>query len=63
MKKRKTHSFTVTVTAPAIFTKSEIRREIRSNIQNHSAWLSGKYDHAQIWQDLAEGDIKVKSLS
>lgn len=63
MKKRKTHTFTVTVSAPAAFTKAEIRREVRTNIQNHSAWLNGKAGRDGDWIELPEGAIKVRSIS
>jgi|JI8StandDraft_1071087.scaffolds.fasta_scaffold38437_2 hypothetical protein len=63
MSKRKHHSFTVTVTAPAQFTRSEIRREIRTNITDHAAWMNGKHGRDGDWIDLDEKAIKVRSIS
>lgn len=62
MSKRKTHTFTITVTAPAAFTKAEIKREIRTNIRDHAAYLNGKYGPNDEWVELKADAIKVKAM-
>ncbi|MBK9005266.1 MAG: hypothetical protein IPM67_15055 [Sphingomonadales bacterium] len=63
MAKRKTHSFTITVSAPSAFTKAEIRRELRTNIDDHAAYLAGKTDRMGNWIELEERAIKVRKIS
>jgi hypothetical protein len=62
MPKRKTYNFSVTVTAPAQFTRAEIKREIRANIADHTAWMNGKIGRDGDWIDLDEKAIKVRSV-
>ena len=52
MPKRKTYNFSVTVTAPAQFTRAEIKREIRANIAGRDG----------DWIELDEKAIKVRSV-
>jgi uncharacterized protein YbjT (DUF2867 family) len=65
-RKKKTHSFTITVTAPAFLTKAEVAREIRTLINDQCHYLSGKMVATKLdldWMELGERDIRVKKLT
>jgi uncharacterized protein YbjT (DUF2867 family) len=65
-RKKKTHSFTITVTAPAFLTKTEVAREIRTLINEQCHYLSGKMVTTELdldWMELGERDIRVKKLT
>jgi hypothetical protein len=66
MAKRTTHTLTITVTAPPYLTKAEVKREVRTNINNHSAHGSGKYvgpPGREEWRNISQGDIKVRTMA
>jgi hypothetical protein len=64
--KKTTHSFTITVTAPAFLTKAEVAREIRTLVNDRCHYLNGKYVETKYdtdWIELGERDIRVKRLT
>lgn len=62
---RKTHTLTITVSAPGWLTRRQVIKEVRTNINDHSAW--GTRDQRDVLyrlhEEIALGDIKVRSAS
>ena len=60
--KTRTITLSVTVSAPAWLSNAEIRREIRSRINDQCAYLSGK-QVGDDWHDLfSPNDLRVRSV-
>lgn len=58
-KRRKAHTFSVTVSAPAWATKAQVRKEVRTLINDQANW--GTYN-PETYASIEEGDIKVRVI-
>jgi hypothetical protein len=58
-KAKKTHTFTVTVSAPAWMTKAQVKKDLRILIGEGNVW--GHKD-PESWEESEIGDIKPKRI-
>lgn len=62
MAKRKLHTLTVTVSAPAWLRKADLRREVRSLINNSTPYGTGNGARFNL-EFIDHGDIKARKVS
>lgn len=65
MAKKREHTFTVTVSAPAWATRAQVKREVRTLINDQANWGAQRYDArtGHPIGSIGEGDIKVRKMA
>ena len=58
-KAKKQHTITVTVTAPAWLTRTQVKKEVRTLINESTPWGHVRLDGAG-YEEVNHGDIKVR---
>lgn len=58
--KTKVFTMEVTVRVPAVFNKTEAKREVRSLINDECGYAVGKYDASNSWIEMKIKTVKIK---